>query len=143
VAPQAGSARLCNNSAMVFRYAAATIIGAVLFVFYFQPFLPYAQRGQLSSHWWPFPVIELICCFVLGLGRASRRFAIPTCLLLTLFAANAFLIVADAATGDVDHNLFPIEFLFIVLLASPAYLGALFSAAVDRLRARGMIDEVR
>lgn len=116
-------------------YAASAIVGAVLFLIYFQPFLPYSQRGQFSLHdWWPFPVIALICGFLLSLGLTRHRFWVPTCLLLTLFAANAILIVFDSA----DHNLYPIEFLFIALLASPAYFGALLGAAVDWFRARGL-----
>ena len=93
--------------------------------------MPYSQRGQFSSHWWPFPVVALICGFLLNLGLTRRRFWIPTCLVLTLFAANAVLIVVDFIVGAVDHNLFPIEFLFIALLASPVYFGALLGAAVD------------
>jgi hypothetical protein len=120
------------------RCAASAIVGAVLFLFYFQPFLPYSHRSQFSSHWWPFPVISLICGFLLSLGLPRRRFWVPTCLLLTLFAANAILIVVDFITGAVDHNLFPIEFLFIALLASPAYFGALLGAAVDWFRGRGL-----
>ena len=116
---------------MSYRYAASAVVGAVLFLFYFQPFLPYSQRSQFSGHWWPFPVIALICSFLLSLGLPRHRFWIPTCLLLTLFAGYAFLIVADFITRAVDHNLFPIEFLFIGLLASPAYLGAAIGAAVD------------
>lgn len=88
------------------RYAAIAIVGAVLFVFYFQPFLPYSQRSQFSSHWWPFPVIALIFSFLLSLYLTHRRFWVPTCLLLTLFAANAILIVVDFMIGAVDHNLF-------------------------------------
>ncbi len=119
-----------------YRYAGSAIVGAVLFLFYFQPFLPYSQRSQFSVHWWPFPVIALICGFLLSLGLTRHRFWVPTCLLLALFAANAILIVFDTVTGAVDHNLFPIEFLFIALLASPAYFGALLSTAVDWFRAR-------
>lgn len=123
---------------MSYRYAASAIVGAVLFLFYFQPFLPYSQRSQFSSHWWPFPVSAMVCGFLLSLGSTRRRFWVPSCLLLTLFAANAILIVVDSVTGAVDHNLFPIEFLFIALLTSPAYFGALLGAAVDWFRARGL-----
>jgi len=80
-------------------------------------------------------VAALLCGFLLSLGLTRRRFWVPTCLLLTLFAANAILIVVDSLSGAVDHNLFPIEFLFIALLASPAYFGALLGAAVDWLKA--------
>jgi hypothetical protein len=122
---------------MSYRYAASVIVGAVLFLFYFQPFLPYSQRSQFSPHWWPFPIIALICGFLLSLGLTCSRFWVPTSLLLTLFAANAILIVVDSITGAVDHNLFPIEFLFIALLVSPAYFGAVIAATVDWFRGRG------
>ncbi len=112
------------------------VVGAVLFLFYFDPFLPYSQRSQFSTKWWPFPVIALICGFMLSLGLTRCRFWVPTCLVLTLFAADAILILVDSITGAVDHNLFPIEFLFLALLASPAYLGASLGAAVDWFRAR-------
>jgi len=46
--------------------------------------------------------------------------------------------VADSVIGAIDHNLFPIEFMFIALLTSPAYLGALLGAAIDRFRSRGL-----
>jgi hypothetical protein len=121
---------------MRYRYAASAIVGAVLFLFYFQPFLPYSQRSQFSLNWWPFPVTALICGFLLSLGLTRRRFWVPTCLLLTLFAGNTILIVADSITSAVDHNLFPIELLFIALLTSPAYFGALLGAAVDWFRTR-------
>jgi hypothetical protein len=130
--------KLCNNSDMSYRYVASAIVGAVLFLFYFHPFLPYSQRSQLSPNWWPFLVTTLIFGFLLSLGLTRRRFWVPTCLLLTLFAANAILIVVDSITGAVDHNLFPIEFLFIALLTSPTYFGALLGAAVDWFRARGL-----
>jgi Na+-translocating ferredoxin:NAD+ oxidoreductase RnfD subunit len=121
---------------MGYRYVASAVVGAVLFFFFFHPFLPYPQRSQFSLGWWPFPVATLLCGFLLSLGLKHRRFWVPTSLLLTLFAANAVLIVVDSITGAVDHNLFPIEFLFIALLASPAYFGALLGAVVDRLRVR-------
>lgn len=121
---------------MGYRYVTSAIVGAVLFLFFFHPFLPYSQRSQFPLSWWPFPVAALLCGFLLSLGLTRRRFWVPTCLLLTLFAANAILIVVDSISGAVDHNLFPIEFLFIALLASPAYFGALLGAAVDWLRAR-------
>ena len=108
------------NSVMItdmgHRYAVSAIVGAVLFQVYFQPFLPYGQRGQLSLHWWPFPVTELICGFVLSIGLKRRRFWVPTCLLLTLLTANVILIVVDSITSGVDQNLFPIELLFVALL---------------------------
>ena len=120
---------------MGYRYLTSVIVGTVLFLLFFQPLLPYSHRSQLSLAWWPFPVAALLGGFVLSLGLTRGRFRIPTCLLLTLFTANTILVVADSIRDAADHNLLPIEFLFIALLASPAYLGALLSAAVDRLKA--------
>jgi hypothetical protein len=119
-----------------YRYIASVILGVALFLIYFQPFLPYSQRSQFSSHWWPFLLTALVGGFLLSVGLGRRRFWVPTCLLLTLFAGNFILIVADTITGAVDHNLFPFEFLFIAVIASPAYIGALLAAAVDGLRSR-------
>jgi len=123
---------------MTYRYVASAILGLVLFLFYFQPFLPYSQRAQHSPNWWPFLIIVSIGGFLLSLGLALRRFwTVPTCLLFTLFAANAVLIVADSITGAADHNLFPLEFIFIALLTLPAYLGALLSVATGWFRVHG------
>jgi hypothetical protein len=129
-----------SNSGMAYRYVASAILGVVLFLLYFQPFLPYSQRPELSPKWWLFPVIVLIGGFLLSLGLALRRFwIVPTCLLLTLFTANVILIVVDTITDTIDHhNLAPFEFIFIALLTLPAYFGALIAAAVDLFRARGM-----
>jgi uncharacterized membrane protein YphA (DoxX/SURF4 family) len=121
---------------MTYRHVASAILGVVLFLFYFQPFLPYSQRAQHSPNWWPFLIIVTIGGFLLSLGLARRRFSVPTCLLLTLFIANAILIVVDWTTDATDHNLFPFEFIFIALLTLPAYFGALVASAIDRFRAR-------
>lgn len=117
---------------MGYRHAASAIVGELLFMFYFQPFLPDSQHAQLSIYWWPFLAIELICGFLLSLGLNRRRFWVPTCLLLTLLVSHAIVIVFDT----VEHNLFPFELLATTLLASPAYIGASIAAAVDDFRAR-------
>ena len=128
----------CRNPNLSYRYAASAIVGAILSLIYFQPFLPYAQRDHSPSFHtlWPFPATALICGFLLSLGVKSRRFWVPTSLLLTLFSAYSILIVADLVIGGVDHNLLPIELAFIAVLASPAYLGTALAAACDWFRAR-------
>lgn len=122
---------------MTYRHVASAILGLVLFLFYFRPFLPFSQRLKYSPNLWPFLIIVLIGGFLLSLGLPRGRFWVPTCLLLTLFVANAILIVVDEITGN-DHNLLPFEYILIALVTLPAYFGALIAAAVDRFRARGM-----
>ncbi len=126
-----------HPSPLAYRCIAVAIIGAVLFWVYFDPFLPYSQRQQFSASWWPLPVTMLICGFVLSIGLTRRRFWVPTCLVLTLIAGDAILIGSDTVTGAVDHNLFPIEFLLLAVLASPAFVGTLLGSVFDWLRARG------
>jgi hypothetical protein len=122
---------------MTYRHVASAILGVVLFLLYFKPFLPYSQRG--SPNLWPFLIIVLISGFLLSLGLTRHRFWVPTCLLLTLFAGNFILVVVDSITDTFDrHNLLPFEFIFIAVLTLPAYFGALIAAAIDWFRARGM-----
>jgi hypothetical protein len=79
----------------------------------------------------------LIGGFLLSLGMARDRFMVPTCLLLTLFAADVLLAIADSFTETVArHNLLPIEFIGIALVTLPAFLGSFIAAAVDRFKAR-------
>ena len=106
----------------------------VLFLICFQPFTAYTKRANDLHNLWPFITTVLVGGFLLSLGAPNRRFLIPTFLLGTLFVANALLIVKDSIAGT-DHNLFPIEFIFITLLTLPAYLGAVLAAAVDWFRA--------
>jgi len=70
---------------MTYRCAASAILGLILFLVYFRPFLPYSQRPELSAIWWLFPINVLLCGFILSLGVARDRFLVPTCLLLALF----------------------------------------------------------
>jgi hypothetical protein len=129
-----------DKSDMTYRHVASVLLGVALFLFYFQPFLPYSQRMRSghSPNWWWYLIIELIGGFLLSLGVTRRRFSVPTCLLLTLFVANAILIVADWTIDATDHNLFPFEFLLIAVATLPAYVGAFIAAAVDRFRERAM-----
>jgi hypothetical protein len=125
---------------MTYRHVASAVLGMILFVFYFWRFLPYSQRlrPEHSPNWWSFLIIVLIGGFLLSLGLTRRRFWVPTCLLLTLFVANAIMIVIDCIPDPTNHNLFPFEFLIIAVLTVPAYFGAFIAAAVDRVRGHGM-----
>ena len=132
---------------LAFRCVAIATVAVVLFVFFFHPFLPYSLRGELSAMWWFFPATALICGFLLTLGLNKRPFYVPTYFLLTLFAANFCLIVADQFREALDrHNLAPIEFIFIAVLASPAYLGTLFAVLIQARiadRRAPLLDEQR
>jgi hypothetical protein len=125
---------------MTFRHLASAALGLILFVFYFWRFLPYSQRmrAEDSTSWWSFLIIALISGFLLSLGVTYRRYWVPTCMLLALFAANAIMIVIDCIPDPTNHNLFPFEFLMIAVMTLPAYFGAFLAAAVDQFRARGM-----
>ena len=123
---------------MAYRYISSAVLGVILFLFYFWRFLPYSQRlrPDHAPNWWSFLIIVLIGGFLLSVGLTRYRFWVPTCLLLTLFVANAIMIVVDCIPDPTNHNLFPFEFLMIAILTLPAYLGAFIAAVVDRYRSR-------
>lgn len=59
---------------LAYRCVTIAVVGAVLFLLYFDPLLPYSQRKQFPTKWWPFLVTELICGFLLSLGLMRHRF---------------------------------------------------------------------
>ncbi len=123
---------------MTYRCVASAVLGVILYLFYFWRFLPYSQRDrpEHQPNWWSFMIILLVAGLVLTLGARRGRFWIPTCLLLTLFAANIVMIVVDCIPDPTNHNLWPFEFVMITVLAIPAYIGACAAAGIDRFRAR-------
>lgn len=75
-----------------------------------------------------------ICPMVLTYWHRARVRTAPTLILLGMLLANAILIVQDVADDPTNHNLWPFEFVGILLLSIPAYLGAALSRALGRPR---------
>lgn len=124
------------KSSLAYRYAAAAVLAVVLFLEYFWRFLPYSERYRPKNepNWWVFLAIMLAAGFLLTVGMERHRFRVCTCLLGTLFAANAVLIVVDCIPDPSNHNLLPFEFAMIAVFTLPAYLGAWIASAAGRLR---------
>jgi hypothetical protein len=60
-----------------------------------------------------------------GMGRSG--YLVCHCLMATAFIALAIQIRSDIARDPTSHNLFPFEFVGLVIVISPAYLGAALS----------------
>ena len=116
------------------RYVVAAVLGAALDALFLWKFLPYSIRDQHEGllPFWALPALTLIAGFVLTLGKRNHRQLVAAALLGGFLAAHAFLIVADCWTDPTNHNLWPFEFVMIVVLTAPAFGGAAVSALLQR-----------
>ena len=124
-------------SSQAWRYAVAAVVGAALDALFVWKFLPYSIRDQHEGLLpdWALPVLTLIAGFVLTLGKRDH-WLVPVALLGGFFAAESFLIVADCWNDPTNHNLWPFEFVIIVVLTAPAFLGAAVNALLRRASKR-------
>ncbi len=108
------------------RYLLAGLIGVAFDVIFFWR-LPYSQR-ESPQHPAALPLYALpVLAFVLGLFvtlGAQKRQMVPLSMLAGFSAANVVLIIADCWHDPTNHNLWPFEFLIILVLTAPAFLGA-------------------
>jgi hypothetical protein len=80
---------------------------------------------------WALPALTFIAGFVLTLGKRDHRQLVPAALLGGFFAAHALLIVADCWNDPTNHNLWPFEFVILVVLTAPAFGGAAVNALIQ------------
>jgi peptidoglycan/LPS O-acetylase OafA/YrhL len=64
--------------------------------------------------------------------RAPRQLLVPTSMLLTLWAAETLLIGVDVIQDPTSHNLAPLEYVFLMILMLPAYVGAVVAMVLDK-----------
>lgn len=123
-------------SSIEWRCAVAVVVGVVFDAVYFWRFLPYSQRdsmhGGLSLY--TLPILAFIAGLVLTIGLEKRRRLIPIALVGGFCAANVCLIIVDCWNDPTNHNLWPFEFLMIMVLTVPAFLGAGLNRIFKRLR---------
>jgi hypothetical protein len=125
-------------SSLEWRCAVAVIIGVAFDAIFFWRFLPYSLRTShhLLLPIYTLPMLAFIAGVVLTIGLAKRRRLIPIALVGGFCAANACLIIVDCWNDPTNHNLWPFEFLMIMVLTVPAFLGAGLSPIFERLRRR-------
>jgi hypothetical protein len=112
----------------------ALAAGATAYLTVMYRFQTYTQRNNL-----PATTYELFaaCLFLLGFGIglvAVFRAKAATFLIIGVWAAHAVIIGVDLQEDPSNHNLLPFEFIYLFVLSSPAYLGALLSRLVKRPR---------
>lgn len=123
-------------SSLEWRCAIAVIVGVFFDAIYFWRFLPYSQRNAMHGGlpYYTLPILAFIVGLGLTIGLEKRRRLIPIAFVGGFCAANAFLIVVDCWRDPTNHNLWPFEFLMIMVLTVPAFLGAGLSRLFERLR---------
>ncbi len=123
-------------SSLEWRCAVAVIVGVFFDAIYFWRFLPYSQRDSVRGGLplYTLPILAFIVGLGLAIGLEKRRRLIPVAFVGGFCAANAFLIIIDCWNDPTNHNLWPFEFLMIMVLTVPAFLGAGLSRLFERLR---------
>jgi hypothetical protein len=123
-------------SSKEWRLAVAVVIGVLFDAVFYWRFQPYSTRNSHHNVLPGFmlPVLAFIAGLLLSLGMEGRKRMVPLALVGGFFAANACLIVADCWDDPTNHNLWPFEFVIIVAMTAPAWLGAGISVLIERMR---------
>lgn len=114
--------------------ATASALGVVFHAVTFEVWSPYGHRAEATYR----PVLALAICFlfiapmVLTYWRRLPVKTAPTAILLGMCLSNALLILWDTRDDPTNHNLWPFEFVGILLLSAPAYLGSLVGRSLRR-----------
>ena len=110
------------------RSAVAFGAGALANICILYRFLTYTERNRLPA---PTFLIFAGVCFLIGfavtLGNVSRPFRLASWVPFGVCLAQMVVIWFDWQKDPTDHNLFPFEMIYLWVLASPAYLGAVAS----------------
>ena len=123
-------------SSKEWRLAVAVMIGVLFDAVFYWRFQPYSARNPQHNMLPEFmlPVLAFAAGLLLTLGMEGRKRLVPLALVGGFFAANACLNVADCWSDPTNHNLWPFEFVIIVVMTSPVWLGAGISALIERMR---------
>lgn len=123
-------------SARDWRLVGAALIGAIFDAVFFWKLQPYTARehGHDLLPAYLLPILAFLAGLLLTLSADGRKRWIPVAMVGGFWAANAGLIVADCAADPTNHNLWPFEFVIIVIVTAPAFLGAGVSVLIDRAR---------
>jgi len=122
-------------SSKEWRLAVAVVIGVLFDAVFYWKFQTYSVREHHDVlPWFMLPVFAFVAGLLLTLGLEGRKRLVPLALVGGFVAANACLIVADCRDDPTNHNLWPFEFVIIVVLTSPTFLGAGVSDLIARRR---------
>jgi peptidoglycan/LPS O-acetylase OafA/YrhL len=123
-------------SSKEWRLAVAVVIGVLFDAVFYWRFQPYSSRnaGHDDVPGLALPAFAFLAGLLLTLGMEGRKRLVPLALVGGFFAANACLIVADCWNDPTNHNLWPFEFVIIVVMTAPAWLGAGISTLIERMR---------
>jgi hypothetical protein len=117
----------------------ALVGGALAYGTTFYRFLSYAERNREGfTVLFACSALSLFIGFIVGLGATpnSERYIDAVLIIVGVLVAHAAVIAVDLSRDPTTHNLLPLEFPFMAIVASPALIGAAAAHLADRLRAR-------
>jgi hypothetical protein len=115
------------------RKIAALFAGTFAYLAILYRFLSYSERNRM--HAGPFLLfagVALLIGFLLALGETQSRPKIAGYVVLGAWIGLSIVIAIDTAEDPTNHNLLPFEYIYMGVLACPAYLGAALAGAMDR-----------
>ncbi|MSV34377.1 MAG: hypothetical protein EXQ47_02090 [Bryobacterales bacterium] len=116
------------------RKIAALCAGALAYLAILYRFLSYTERNRMhAGPYLLFAGVALLIGFLLALGEAKSRSRIAGYVVLGTWIGLSIVIAIDTAEDPTNHNLLPFEYIYMGVLACPAYLGAALAGAVDRV----------
>jgi hypothetical protein len=123
-------------SSLEWRCAVAVVLGVALEVVFIWRFLPYSQRDwhHILLPLYALPILAFLAGLVLTIGMEQNKHYVPFALVGGLGAANACVIIIDCWNNPALHHLWPFEFLAIMVLSAPAFMGAEASRFMHRVR---------
>jgi len=112
----------------------AFVLGVVFHALCYEAWAPYGHRMRPAHRLLLALTIGLmfIVPMVLTYWQRLRVRTAPTAILLGMCLANALLIMWDTADDPTNHNLWPFEFIGILVLSIPAYLGSFVGRSLRR-----------
>lgn len=121
-------------SGWIGKVAAAALTGTAMWAIFLWKLVPYAirERHPALLPWWMMPLLAFLAAFLLSLGGDQHRLLIPAALVAGMVIPHIILIVVDCAQDPTNHNLWPFEFVFILVEMSPALLGPALARRLQR-----------
>ena len=115
----------------------ALLAGALAYLAILYRFLSYSERNRMhAAPYVLFAGVVLIIGFVLAVGEVNSRFKVASFVVLGVWAGLSIVIAIDTAEDPTNHNLLPFEYVYMGVLACPAYLGAAIAGVVHRATRR-------
>jgi hypothetical protein len=106
----------------------AFILGAASYMVILYRFQTYHERNNMSgTPYLLFSGTMFVLGFLVGMFAPASPVRTAAYLILGMLALHACIVYLDCRVDPTNHNLLPFEFVYLFIVASPAYLGGWLS----------------